>query len=491
MWPNSAAHFANPMVGLSPSPQVTMESLNQWSLEQSNIYMNMPIDQVDWALLAKQWITMQQNVHALPHHHTPHHHQMQAIGHLIAPHHLPPSMQMPHLPPPQPNLPHHFQHALPPPMSFAAPLPADPMMRMHPPQLPNLPPFSNPFLNDQPIANAYRSAIGNELLQRPSGLASPFPAVHTPPPPISQSPASKQSFQATPLYSPQATVTSPALPKEVPVNADSPNELNRPTATADTRKPETPIQSHKRAEYQRNFTKLNQNSHANRDANQSHPNKRSDSIKFGKQDQFAKQMKSNGEKSKADRSREKSNGLSKSNDAKIDLKESESIEAAALDANKRKQLPLWIREGLERMEREKQKQMEKDQQEAQRIKEDELRRQLENEEDDEEESAEASNDVKVNHPNHESNSIVVEKSDKRRLSLVDKVRYFKEAEEPEVKAPKVMHQTMTSSKTFADRFIVRNQSNLFATEEERENEIVINPFYSFLIKHKSIDLIYY
>jgi arginine/serine-rich splicing factor 18 len=38
----------------------------------------------------------------------------------------------------------------------------------------------------------------------------------------------------------------------------------------------------------------------------------------------------------------------------------------ALDANKRKQLPAWIREGLEKMERDKQKQMEREKEKQER-----------------------------------------------------------------------------------------------------------------------------
>lgn len=41
--------------------------------------------------------------------------------------------------------------------------------------------------------------------------------------------------------------------------------------------------------------------------------------------------------------------------------------SADVDVNKRKQLPAWIREGLERMEREKTKKMEKEQEDRERL----------------------------------------------------------------------------------------------------------------------------
>ncbi|ELT97219.1 hypothetical protein CAPTEDRAFT_210236, partial [Capitella teleta] len=49
-----------------------------------------------------------------------------------------------------------------------------------------------------------------------------------------------------------------------------------------------------------------------------------------------------------------------------DMEMDQAIEEMALDAARRKALPPWIREGLEKMEREKQKRMEREQQERQR-----------------------------------------------------------------------------------------------------------------------------
>lgn len=114
------------------------------------------------------------------------------------------------------------------------------------------------------------------------------------------------------------------------------------------------------------------------------------------------------------------------------------------DANKRKKLPEWIKEGLERMEKEKQKKIEREESLIKKAKEEQLRKELEMDNDEEE----------------EDNQKEVKEMLVKKIEVDDKKKLFSSSG---------IHQ-----KTFADMFLVKKAKDYYKNEEEREKELVIN-----------------
>lgn len=125
--------------------------------------------------------------------------------------------------------------------------------------------------------------------------------------------------------------------------------------------------------------------------------------------------------------------------------------SSIFDANKRKKLPEWIREGLEKMEKEKQKRIEKEENLIKKAKEEQLRRELElDDEDDDEEPEE--------NPKSSSGHREEEPARKREIGE-EKRKLFSSS----------FHQ-----KTFADMFLVKKSKDYYyESEQEREKELML------------------
>ena len=122
----------------------------------------------------------------------------------------------------------------------------------------------------------------------------------------------------------------------------------------------------------------------------------------------------------------------------------ESNGSGLFDASKRKKLPEWIREGLEKMEKEKQKQLEREENLIKKAKEEQLRKELELDEDDEEPDSKGGG--------HE------EPTGKRETGE-EKRKLFSAS----------FHQ-----KTFADMFLVKKAKDYYyENEQEREKELML------------------
>lgn len=105
------------------------------------------------------------------------------------------------------------------------------------------------------------------------------------------------------------------------------------------------------------------------------------------------------------------------------------------DVNKKKSLPEWIRQGLEKMEKDKQKKIEKEEDLRKKAKEDQLRKELDNDEKGEEDDKEVKNDF-------------------------EKKKIFSSS-------------NLRTQKTFADMFLVKKGKDYYyENKEEMEKELV-------------------
>lgn len=120
------------------------------------------------------------------------------------------------------------------------------------------------------------------------------------------------------------------------------------------------------------------------------------------------------------------------------------------DAAKRKKLPEWIREGLEKMEKEKQKRIEKEENLIKKAKEEQLRRELELDDEDDEEPE------NVKSTGHRDEEPAARRSGE---TGEEKRKLFSSS----------FHQ-----KTFADMFLVKKAKDYYyENEQEREKELML------------------